>query len=69
MLVGDAGYPSLPFLLTPFDNPLTDEEIKYDMYIYFIIIIITYNCKIPLVNNIFLIMLRDKNHYIKTSML
>lgn len=31
MLVGDAGYPSLSFLLTPFGNPTTDEEIRYNM--------------------------------------
>lgn len=31
MLVGDAGYPSLPFLLTPVANPVTDEEIRFDI--------------------------------------
>ncbi|XP_036146030.1 putative nuclease HARBI1 [Monomorium pharaonis] len=31
MLVGDAGYPALPFLLTPIANPVTDEEISYNM--------------------------------------
>ncbi|XP_036148954.1 putative nuclease HARBI1 [Monomorium pharaonis] len=30
MLVGDAGYPALPFLLTPIGNPVTDEEISYN---------------------------------------
>ncbi|KYN18779.1 Putative nuclease HARBI1 [Trachymyrmex cornetzi] len=30
MLVGDAGYPILPFLLTPIGNPTTDEEISYN---------------------------------------
>lgn len=30
MLVGDAGYPALPFLLTPIGNPTTDEEIRFD---------------------------------------
>jgi len=29
ILVGDGGYPSLPFLLTPINNPVTDEEMKY----------------------------------------
>lgn len=29
MLIGDAGYPSLPFLLTPINNPVTDEEIRF----------------------------------------
>jgi len=29
MLVGDAGYPSLPFLLTPVNNPVTDEERRF----------------------------------------
>jgi len=32
MLVGDAGYPALPFLLTPIGNPTIDEEIRFDMY-------------------------------------
>lgn len=32
MLVGDADYPCLPFLLTPIANPVTDEEIRFDMY-------------------------------------
>jgi len=31
ILVGDAGYPSLPFLLTPINNPVTDEEISYNI--------------------------------------
>ncbi|KYN07885.1 hypothetical protein ALC62_01140 [Cyphomyrmex costatus] len=31
MLIGDGGYPSLPFLLTPIINPNTDEEIR-DLY-------------------------------------
>ncbi|XP_066585744.1 putative nuclease HARBI1 [Prorops nasuta] len=30
MLVGDSGYPALPFLLTPVNNPTTDEEIRYN---------------------------------------
>ncbi|XP_066596517.1 putative nuclease HARBI1 [Prorops nasuta] len=30
MLVGDKGYPSLPFLLTPFRNPRSSEEEKYN---------------------------------------
>lgn len=30
MLVGDAGYPSLPFLFTPINDPVTDEEISYN---------------------------------------
>jgi len=34
MLVGDAGYPSLPFLLTPVANPVTDEEIRFSMHLY-----------------------------------
>nr|XP_012224567.1 PREDICTED: putative nuclease HARBI1 [Linepithema humile] len=29
-LVGDSGYPTLPFLLTPIGNPQTDEEIMYN---------------------------------------
>jgi len=32
MLVGDAGYPALPFLLTPIGNPATDEEIRFYMF-------------------------------------
>ncbi|XP_032688572.1 putative nuclease HARBI1 [Odontomachus brunneus] len=31
MLVGDAGYLLLPFLLTPINNPVTDEEISYNI--------------------------------------
>ncbi|XP_071652147.1 putative nuclease HARBI1 [Temnothorax longispinosus] len=31
MLVGDGGYPSLPFLLTPIGNPVTDEETSYNI--------------------------------------
>ncbi|XP_026827112.1 putative nuclease HARBI1 isoform X2 [Ooceraea biroi] len=31
MLVGDGGYPALPFLLTPIGNPRTDEEINYNL--------------------------------------
>ncbi|KAL6418863.1 hypothetical protein ACFW04_014211 [Cataglyphis niger] len=34
MLVRDAGNPVLPFLLTPVNNPVTDEEIRFDIYIY-----------------------------------
>ncbi|XP_011149430.1 putative nuclease HARBI1 [Harpegnathos saltator] len=30
-LVGDSGYPALPFLLTPIENPQTDEEIMYNI--------------------------------------
>ncbi|XP_015189816.1 PREDICTED: putative nuclease HARBI1 [Polistes dominula] len=30
ILVGDAGYPCLPFLMTPINNPVTDEEITYN---------------------------------------
>lgn len=37
MLVGDSGYPALPFLLTPIGNPVTDEQIRFE----FCIIIIT----------------------------
>ncbi|KYQ52449.1 Putative nuclease HARBI1 [Trachymyrmex zeteki] len=29
-LVGDSGYPVLPFLLTPLGNPQTDEELMYN---------------------------------------
>ncbi|XP_071576506.1 putative nuclease HARBI1 [Temnothorax nylanderi] len=31
ILVGDAGYPALPFLLTPIGNPTTDEEMRFDI--------------------------------------
>jgi len=31
MLVGDTGYPALPFLLTPICNLTTDEEIRFDI--------------------------------------
>lgn len=41
MLVGDAGYPALPFLLTPFGNPATDEEIRFK-FCFIIIICILY---------------------------
>lgn len=30
MLVGDKGYPCLPFLMTPIANPQTDEELTYN---------------------------------------
>lgn len=30
MLIGDGGYPSLPFLLTPIGNPISDEQIRFD---------------------------------------
>ncbi|CAD6233200.1 GSCOCG00012256001-RA-CDS [Cotesia congregata] len=30
ILVGDAGYPCLPFLMTPIANPVTDEQITYN---------------------------------------
>ncbi|XP_066602161.1 putative nuclease HARBI1 [Prorops nasuta] len=30
MLVGDSGYPSLPFVLTPINNPVSEEEIRYN---------------------------------------
>lgn len=30
-LVGDAGYPCLPFLLTPITNPLTDADVTYNI--------------------------------------
>ncbi|KYQ48654.1 hypothetical protein ALC60_12297 [Trachymyrmex zeteki] len=29
MLVGNAGYPSLPFLLTPINNLVADDEIRF----------------------------------------
>ncbi|XP_032682485.1 putative nuclease HARBI1, partial [Odontomachus brunneus] len=29
-LVGDSGYPALPFVLTPIGNPQTDEELTYN---------------------------------------
>lgn len=35
MLVGDAGYPALPFLLTPIGNPATDEEIRFDTCVFY----------------------------------
>lgn len=35
ILVGDSGYPSLPFLLTPVANPQTDEEQTYDIFLIF----------------------------------
>ncbi|XP_071581720.1 putative nuclease HARBI1 [Temnothorax nylanderi] len=31
MLVGDGGYPSLPFLLTPINNPISDEKESYNI--------------------------------------
>ncbi|XP_018372887.1 PREDICTED: putative nuclease HARBI1 [Trachymyrmex cornetzi] len=31
ILVGDSGYPSLPFLLTPINNPTSDKEERYNM--------------------------------------
>ncbi|KYQ49083.1 Putative nuclease HARBI1, partial [Trachymyrmex zeteki] len=31
MLVGDSGDPALPFLLTPIANPITGEEIRFDI--------------------------------------
>lgn len=31
MLVGDVGYPALSFLLTPVNNPMIDEEIRFDI--------------------------------------
>jgi len=34
MLIGDAGYPALPFLLTPISNPITDEETRFNTIIY-----------------------------------
>lgn len=30
VILGDEGYPLLPFLMTPFKNPITDEEIYYN---------------------------------------
>lgn len=30
-LIGDSGYPGLPFLLTPIANPITDAEITYNL--------------------------------------
>jgi len=38
MLVGDSGYPSLPFLLTPINNPVSEEEERFGIHI-----IINYN--------------------------
>lgn len=32
MLIGDAGYPALPFLLTPISNPVSDEEIRFKFF-------------------------------------
>ncbi|XP_039302440.1 putative nuclease HARBI1 [Solenopsis invicta] len=31
MLIGDAEYPSLSFLLMPINNPVTDKEISYNI--------------------------------------
>ncbi|KYN19065.1 Putative nuclease HARBI1 [Trachymyrmex cornetzi] len=33
ILVGDSGYPSLPFLLTPINNPTSDKEERFDIHI------------------------------------
>jgi len=34
MLIGNDGYPALPFLLTPISNSITDEETRFNTIIY-----------------------------------
>lgn len=34
IIIGDAGYSSLPFLLTPIADPDTEEQIKFDIFVF-----------------------------------